>query len=91
MRYLIAAGAIALASPAVAEPQCMGYPDLAAALTTEFSESVVGRGISSGNIAEVWANPSTGTWTLVVVTPAGVGCIAGHGTNWEIYPAGRPS
>lgn len=91
MRSLIAAGAIALASPAFAQPQCMGYADLAAALTSEFSESVIGRGISIGNIAELWANPATGSWTIVVVTPAGVGCIAGHGTSWETYPAGRPS
>jgi hypothetical protein len=90
MKKLLAALAL-MASPAYAQPQCMGYPDLAAALTSEFSESVAGRGLSNGNIAEIWVNPNTGTWTLVVVTPNGIACIAGHGTNWETYSTGQPS
>lgn len=94
MRTLIAAGAIALASPAFAQPLCMGYPDLTAMLTTELSQSLASRGIMlhpGHGVAEVWINEQTQSWTLLVVGPSGVACVVSLGADWETYPAGRPS
>ena len=94
MRYLIAAGAIALASPAVAQPPCMGYPDLVVILTTELSQSLAAQGIlvyPGMGVTEAWVNSETGEWTLLVIGPSGLACVVGYGTDWEIYPAGQPS
>ena len=30
----------------------------------------------------------TGTWTIVIVTPAGEACIVSHGEAWQAQPSG---
>ncbi len=37
-----------------------------------------------GNLMEIYANPETGSWTLVLILPQGLACEIGHGTNLEI-------
>lgn len=39
-----------------------------------------------GNIMELYANPETRSWTLVLVLPGGLACEIGDGTNLEIVP-----
>jgi hypothetical protein len=90
MKKLLAALAL-MTSPAYAEPLCIGYPELATVLASDFSKQVVGRGLSFGTVVETWVNLSTGSWMVVMVGPSGIACIAGHGTNWETYSTGQPS
>lgn len=94
MKHLVAAGAIALASPAVAQPLCMGYPDLTTMLTTELSQSLASRGVMlhpGHGVAEVWVNKETRSWTLLVMGPSGVACVVSLGTDWETPLPGQPS
>lgn len=79
-----------LLAPAVASaqdaPQCFGYTDFASALATNYGESVLERGLSSaGTLIEWWGNPETGTWTLLVVTPAGLACMIADGQSYETF------
>jgi len=38
------------------------------------------------NLLELFANPETGTWTLILVTPNGMACEIGNGTDFKIEP-----
>ena len=58
-------------------------------LADKYGESVVARGYmsdQSGQIAavmETWVNGESGTWTVLLTTPAGVSCIAAVGRTFE--------
>jgi len=44
--------------------------------------AVVGR--TQTEVLEVWLNPQTGTWTLVVTSEAGVSCIGAAGSEGQV-------
>jgi hypothetical protein len=77
----------ALAIPAAAQaPRSCGNPaDLAERLAAEYRETPTARGIDAGgNLITVYSNAETGTWTLVVFSPAvACGLIAASGEGWE--------
>jgi hypothetical protein len=74
-----------LSRPATAQAMtCDHYPTLAERLASEFGEMPLARGLDwRGSIAEWWANPETGTWSLVTLSPQGYACIPAHGTSYE--------
>lgn len=39
-----------------------------------------------GMLMELFANPETGTWTFILVTPNGMACEIGAGTGFKIEP-----
>lgn len=86
--------AACVATPAVAQ-QCGPTEALSAFLGREYDEWPVARGLSqSGDaIVQIWANLETGTWTLVVVRPDGMSCMALTGQAFgmlERPPQGEP-
>jgi hypothetical protein len=73
-------GTKALADPAL----CMEPRALATSLSAEFGEFPVATATSSTGLPlETWANPETGTWTLVVATSLTESCIVAFGTDWQ--------
>ena len=77
--------AASLTTPAFAQ-QCAPYPMIAAMLTKEHGESVVGRGLAGDGSAlfELWLNPQTGTWSALIVRPgANLGCPLASGKDME--------
>lgn len=87
----IAALAAVIAIPAVAQENCAAFPEVASALVAKYGEGIVGQGLYQGTILQMWANPETGTWTIVIVRPDGIACIPASGDNWEAVepePAG---
>lgn len=87
MRCIALAFALMLAScqPVMAQQTPCGNPaDLAERLATEYREAVSARGIdAAGRLVLFFANPATGTWTVMIQTPAGAGCIVATGEAWE--------
>lgn len=82
MKSLILAALVA-ATPAVAQ-ECAPIDIMAEALTSRFGEAVVAEGIAgNGELVQLWANPDTRTWTLVVVMPAGISCMVASGTDYS--------
>ncbi len=82
----IAFAALVAASPAVAQPQCGGYADAVAHLSTAYGESIVVRGIDgAGAVVEMFANPDTGTWTALIVQPDGTACMVAAGGDFEFH------
>ena len=42
---------------------------------------------SGQTIVSQYANPETGTWTLLLVSPEGVACLVASGENWQLVQA----
>lgn len=89
----LAAIAIAIASPALAQctpalaqaaPPCGPRAVIVARLASAFGETVAYVGLSDdGATVETYANPKTGTWTLLAVDPAGAACVVTYGGGFE--------
>ncbi len=79
---------MALALPAAAQaPVCASHEIVAARLMAGWAETrqVVGLA-SDGAVLEVFANPETGTWTLLRSTPDGRACIVAAGGSYSADP-----
>ncbi|MEL6167240.1 MAG: hypothetical protein AAFR35_01020 [Pseudomonadota bacterium] len=87
MRYLIPLlllGAPASASNPMGEVLCAPRADLVEKLSERFQSVPMGRGIRGHEqVVEVWSNPRSGDWTIVVVHATGRACIVAFGENWE--------
>ena len=93
MKQTVAALAIYTALACGVQAQgCVQFADGAARLQGEYGESVIGRGVMpNGAVVVIFANPDTGTWTLVVVTPDGCSQSPADGSAWVSFvpePAG---
>ena len=73
-------------APAVAEEEtvCVERSRMTATLIGQWGElpAVVGR--TNNEVMEVWLNPQTGTWTLVITTESGQSCIGAAGHDGQI-------
>jgi len=80
--------ALAVASPAfAAEPICGPYRAIAATLTDQWREDVVGRGLTGeGQMIVIFADPEGDTWSALVVNADGSACMVAAGTAWEALP-----
>lgn len=78
-------GMLALAPPAMAQPQNCGPRDLLVAqLTKKYGEVPAAGGLrSASQMMEIWAAPETGSWTALVTTAEGISCILASGTHWH--------
>lgn len=80
------------ASAQVPRP-CANPVDIAQKLAAEYREAPAGRGVDSrGNLVTIYANPETGTWTVIVFSPA-VGCalVAATGEGWSALDYDLPA
>jgi len=91
----VVAGLAVFAGPAAAETVCARMEQIAAGLAQGYGEAPVSRGLMpSGQLLVVFAAPDGATFTLIIVSAAGVGCVGASGTGWQsIVPApkGEPS
>lgn len=81
------AAALAVCMPVAASAQvCVERADLANILDSQFGQSLVSTGLApNGAQVQTWANPDTGTWTLVFETPTGVSRVMASGDGWAWY------
>ena len=80
------AGLLTTATVASAQGNCAPYPELVERLSGEqYAESVQIRGLYPGGqgIIEVFANDSTGTWTIVTTNINGIACVRADGIGFE--------
>lgn len=86
-KYVIAAAFWAAVSiPAHGQVVCADRPKVAEHLMRNFQESSAGTGLTyTGQAIELFVARS-GTWTIVVSTPAGQACIVSHGEAWQAAP-----
>lgn len=83
--FLAGLGAIALfASPASGhELPCGQTAHLARLLDQSYGEVPVSAGLQgNGQLLQIFASPTTGTWTAVTTTPRGLSCVIATGQRW---------
>ena len=82
---LMALAGVALSSAAPAqENTCQTLEDIVAELDSKHGESAASMGLSSkGYMSALFANPETGTWTLVVFGANGCGGIMDYGYAFQ--------
>lgn len=76
----------ASANPAMppARVPCHSYNDIVGQLDKRYAEAPISIGMqSNGNMLQVFANQERDSWTILSVSPKGVGCILAAGNNWE--------
>lgn len=79
-------GALCLALPAAAQDNCADRARVIGTLASEYGEAPQSAGIdAAGALVELWANPETQTWTLLLTT-GGLTCILGDGESWVAAP-----
>ena len=79
---------LAASDVAAQQPQrqmCAPRDRLVERMAQEFGEIPIGGGIDGGgNLMELLTSPA-GTWTLLIVTPNKMACMAGSGDGWRDY------
>ena len=95
----ILTAALLLAVPTVAfsQPrQCGPRDNVLAVLSERYGETRQSIGLgASGQVMEVFASLDTGTWTILITSPAGLSCLVAHGGSFEPRteeqePTGQP-
>lgn len=82
----VMAGITLGASVANAQQACLDHEELVTVLATNFGEVRVGVGLAGEEgafLGEMFVNPTSSTWTVVVSNTAGMACIVAAGTNWN--------
>lgn len=74
---------IGIATQGKAQQNCGPVENIFASLSSQYGERPVAMGLSSQVQIQVWANESTGTWSIVVVSPNGGACLVAEGENYE--------
>jgi hypothetical protein len=70
-------------------PNCQHWRAIAAHLDAKFAERPVAAGLqTNGNLLQLFVSTETGTWSMVVVQPSGMGCLVSAGKGWESVPEG---
>lgn len=70
---------LAASVPALAAP-CSDADGVRERLSSAFGEVLDGAGNArAGHRVEVWTNRARGTWTMLVITPDGLACMAASG------------
>lgn len=74
-----------LASQALhAAPQCARHDRVITVLADTYGETRSSIGLNgSDQVMEVFTNPETGSWTILITLPAGDACLIASGTGYE--------
>lgn len=90
-RFVLLAAALLISpEPVSAAAHCRARrAEIIDHLKQQYSEKLIVRGLSAEGqfVFEFWANPATGTWTIVGHMSGGVTCIHASGTDFEQLPA----
>jgi len=78
-----------LASPAAAST-CLSAHDMTARLANDHGETPQTVAVSEDDVVLTYANPQTGTWSIIV-SRGGTACMIAVGTSWALIPQGDPA
>ena len=86
-KYLLAGAALLMfmcgANTLQAAPACGDHTAITEALGLKWGEQKEHAGLMNGDTAlEVYANPKTGTWTIIMVNAEGLACLVASGEVW---------
>ncbi len=78
----------AVARTPIAEMLCSLRVSMEQRLTVQFRSARTAVGVrDADSVMEVWTEPGTGNWTMVVTYASGTSCIVAMGSHWETRDA----
>ena len=84
--------AVILVQPGHASPQCDMRENVLALLADRYGEQPVVMGVAGqAAVMEVFANDSTGTWSLTMTMPDGMTCLMASGTDYAAMRGQLPA
>lgn len=87
-----AAGLLLAASQTHAAPQCGTRALVLGQLTEKYGETLHGMGMANNNsVMEVYASPSSGSWTITVSLPDGRMCLVASGQGYQASTTELPA
>lgn len=74
---------------------CAQHGTMVENLADKYGEQKTNAGLTGQQVMEVYANPETGTWTVLMVNANGLACMVAAGEIWltfepETAPVGEP-
>ena len=88
MRSMILA--LCLAAPAQAQTPCTGLPDALAALAARYAEAPRVSGLMANGQLLIITASEAGGFTVLIVTPEGLACMAASGEGFALTEAPKP-
>jgi hypothetical protein len=86
------AGLILATQNAFAASQCGPRDQVVSVLGQKYSETRHGIGLNGpGQVMELYVNPTTGTWTILITLPAGETCLVASGEHYEALTEALPA
>ena len=80
-----------LAAPVQAQtPQCMGLPDALAGLAQKYAEAPRVSGLMADGKLMIITASEAGGFTVLIVTPEGLACMAASGEGFALTEAPKP-
>jgi hypothetical protein len=80
--------ALLVSGPAAAQQYNCGKREaIIKQLDGDYQEAPIGVGIArGGGLLEIWVNPDSGSWSLLVTVPGGATCLMSSGEDWRAAP-----
>ena len=88
--FFMAAPAAAQIFPRTMRIPCSGPGVLPDLLASDYGEAPAQQGVADCALVQLWRNPETGTWTILLVAPDGTVCALASGEDW-MQAAAPPS
>ena len=94
MMLALIAGALLWATSCAAQTsqmpsECDSIIKITKHLDVKYHEVPVALGVQpDGRLLEIYASEASGTWTVIVIRPDGIGCIVAAGKGWEMLSIG---
>ncbi len=84
-------GLILATHAAQSAPQCAPRDTVMAALAGQYGETRRGMGLTADQaVIEVFANDTSGTWTITATLPDGQTCLVASGQGYEVMTDALP-
>jgi len=83
---ILTATLLASCSPAYAQERCISTQDGYKILEEQYGEQRLFVGQFDGSLLEVFGNPETKSWSLVLTHPDGISCQLANGQGFETIP-----
>lgn len=69
---------------------CAQHGTMTENLDDRYGETKQAAGLAGQQVMEVYSNPETGTWTVLMVNASGLACMVAAGTVWLTFEQFEP-
>ena len=88
---ILALIAALVATPVAAQENCAPWEEVTQRLRMAYGEVPQVGGVAAGSMLAWFANPQTGSWTVVGIGSDGIACVLAAGTGYKVFVQGDPA